>query len=75
MSGNQKLLKAIKGTISNYSGMAPMALVSELRNPALVAKMKKLGAEESQIHRLILILQEHKPNAKELTAYLNSSLL
>jgi hypothetical protein len=31
--------------------------------------------DDAQIHRVILILQEHKPNSKELEAYLNSSLV
>ncbi|MEQ1754572.1 MAG: hypothetical protein ABL973_10615 [Micropepsaceae bacterium] len=75
MSGNHKLLKAIKGTISNYSSKAPMELIAELRDPKLVAKMKKYGVDDAQIHRVILILQEHKPNSKEFVAYLNSSLV
>ena len=75
MAGNQKLLKAIKSTIGDYSAMAPMELIAELRDPKLVAKMKKFGVDDAQIHRVILILQEHKPNSKELVAYLNSSLV
>ena len=75
MASNKKLLNAIKGSIANYSGLAPLQLVAELRNPSMVSKMKKYGADEAQIHRLILILQEHKPNSKELMAYLNSSLV
>lgn len=75
MSANHNMLKAIKGTITNYSHKAPMELIAELRDPKLVAKMKKFGVDEAQIHRLILILKEHKPNPKELVAYLNSSLV
>ena len=37
--------------------------------------MKKYGVNDAQIHRVILILQEQKPNSKELAAYLNSSLV
>jgi len=75
MSGNHKLIKAINGTISDYSAKSPMQLNAELRDPKHVAKMKKFGVDDAQIHRVILILQEHKPNSKELEAYLNSSLV
>ena len=43
MSGNHKLIKAIKGTISDYSAKSPMQLIAELRDPKHVAKMKKFG--------------------------------
>jgi hypothetical protein len=75
MSSNQKLLKAIKSTIGNFAAMAPMELIAELRDPKLIAKMKKHGVDDAQIHRVILILQEHKPDSKEFVAYLNSSLV
>lgn len=75
VADNHKLLKAIKDTIGNFSTLGPMELVEQLRNPSLIAKMKKYGVNDAQIHRVILILQEHKPNSKEFVAYLNSSLV
>lgn len=75
MSDNHKLLKAIRKTVGNFAALQPMELATQLRNPALVAKMKKFGVSDAQIHRVILILQEHKPSPKEFVAYLNSSLV
>jgi hypothetical protein len=75
MADNGILLKAMKSVITNYASMPPMELAAQLRDPSLLAKMKKLGVKDAQIHRVLLILQEHKPNAKELAAYLNSSLV
>jgi len=69
------LLKAVKTTIQDFSTIPPLELVGKLRDPELIKKMKKLGASEAQIHRMILILQEHKPNSKELVAYLKSKLV
>ena len=70
-----KLLKAVKTTIQDFSTLQPLELVGKLRDPELIKKMKKLGASDAQIHRMILILQEHKPNSKELVAYLKSKLV
>jgi hypothetical protein len=75
MGGKQKLLKAMKETIADYGSKSPLQLVADLRDPRHVAKMKKFGVDEAQIHRVILILQEHKPSPKELDAYLKSSLV
>lgn len=69
------LLKAVSSTIKNYSSMEPRELIGQLRNPGLVSKMKKFGVNDAQIHRMILILQEHKPDSKELVAYLKSNLV
>ena len=68
MSGNQKVLKAIKETISDYASKSPLQLVSALRDPAHVAKMKKLGVDDVQIHRVILYLQQHRPELKVFEA-------
>ena len=70
-----KLLKAVKSTIQDFSTLEPLQLIGRLRDPESVKKLKKLGASEAQIHRIILILQEHKPNSKELEAYLKSALV
>ena len=43
--------------------------------PALARGSLKLGVSEAQIHRIILILQEHKPSPKEFVAYLKSALV
>jgi hypothetical protein len=72
---DSKMLKAMKATIQDFSTLEPLALVGKLRDPELIKKMKKLGASDAQIHRTILILQEHKPNSKELVAYLKSKLI
>jgi hypothetical protein len=55
--------------------MEPPALVAKLRDPEMIKRMKKFGVSDAQIHRVILILQEHKPNSKEFSAYLNSKLV
>jgi hypothetical protein len=70
-----KVLKAIKGAIHDFASLPPGELVGRLRDPELIKKMKKHGVNEAQIHRIILILQEHKPDSKEFTAYLKSSLV
>jgi hypothetical protein len=72
MGGNQKVLKAIKETISDYASKSPLQLVSALRDPEHVAKMKKMGVDDAHIHRVILYLQQHRPEAKVLEAYLKS---
>lgn len=69
------VLKAVKNTIQNYASMAPSELVGRLRDPELVKKMKRFGVNDAQIHRVILILKEHKPDSKEFSAYLNSKLV
>jgi hypothetical protein len=73
MSGN--VLKAVKSAIQDYASMEPGELVHRLRDPELVRKMKKFGVNDAQIHRVILILKEHKPSSKEFAAYLNSKLV
>jgi hypothetical protein len=73
MAGN--VLKAIKTSIQDFSTLAPGELIGRLRDPDLLKKMKKFGVNEAQIHRVILILQEHKPDSKEFKAYLNSKLV
>lgn len=70
-----KLLKAIKSSIQDFATLAPADLISRLRDPELIRKMKKFGVNEAQIHRIILILQEHKPDSKEFQAYLKSSFV
>ena len=72
---DNKLLKAVKTTIPEFAKAEPLELIERLRNPELVKKMKKLGVNEAQIHRIILILQEHKPDSKEFVAYLKSKLV
>lgn len=72
---NSNLLKAVKTTIHDYSKLAPTEMIGRLRDPELVKKMKKLGVNDAQIHRIILILQENKPDSKEFLAYLKSSLV
>lgn len=72
---DSKLLKAVKSTIHNFAALEPAQLVERLRNPELAKKLKKLGVNDAQIHRVILILQDHKPNSKEFLAYLNSKLV
>lgn len=72
---DSKLLKAVKSTIQDFATIEPLELIARLRDPGLIKKMKKLGVSEAQIHRIILILQEHKPNSKELVAYLKSALV
>jgi hypothetical protein len=72
---NQKVLKAIRETISDYAAKSPLQLVSALRDPAHVAKLKKMGVDDANIHRVILYLQQHRPEPKELEAYLKSKLV
>jgi hypothetical protein len=72
---DRKLLKAIKSSIQDYAALAPADLIGRLRDPELIKKMKKYGVKEAQIHRIILILQEHKPDSKEFQAYLKSNLV
>ena len=72
---DSKLLKAVKTTIQDFDKIEPLDLIARLRDPELIKKMKKLGVSDAQIHRIILILQEHKPTAKELVAYLKSTLV
>jgi hypothetical protein len=69
------LLKAIKSSIQDFASLAPGDLIARLRDPALLKKMKKFGVNDAQIHRIILILQEHKPDSKEFLAYLKSKLV
>jgi hypothetical protein len=72
---DSKILKAIKGSIQDFASLQPGELIGRLRDPDAVKKMKKYGVKEAQIHRIILILQEHKPDSKEFQAYLKSSLV
>jgi hypothetical protein len=69
------VLKALKTSIQDFSALAPGDLVGRLRDPELLKKMKKLGVNDAQVHRIILILQEHKPDSKEFKAFLNSKLV
>ncbi len=73
MSSN--VLKAVKSAIHDFASMEPGELVSRLRDPELIKRMKKFGVNDAQIHRVILILKEHKPSSKEFSAYLNSKLV
>lgn len=73
MSSN--VLKAVKSAIQDFASMEPGELVSRLRDPELIKRLKKFGVNDAQIHRVILILKEHKPNSKEFSAYLNSKLV
>ncbi len=73
MSSN--VLKAIKSAIQDFASMEPAELVSRLRDPELIKRMKRFGVNDAQIHRVILILKEHKPSSKEFSAYLNSKLV
>ena len=72
---DSKLLKAVKTTIHDFSTLAPSELVGRLRDPELIKKMKKLGVNDAQIHRIILILQENKPDSKELLAVVNRHIV
>ena len=72
---DNKVLKAIKGAIQDFALLQPSELIGRLRDPDAIKKMKKHGMNEAQIHRIILILQEHKPDSKEFQAYLKSSLV
>ena len=70
-----KLLKAIKSSIHDFSTLSPGDLIGRLRDPELIKKMKRYGVNDAQIHRIILILQEHKPDSQEFQAYLKSKLV
>lgn len=70
-----KLLKAIKSSINDFASLEPAALVARLRDPEALKKIKKFGVNDAQIHRIILILQQHKPNSQEFQAYLKSGLV
>lgn len=72
---DSKLLKAVKTTIQDFEKIEPLEMISRLRDGETIKKIKKHGVNEAQIHRMILILQEHKPNSKELVAYLKSNLV
>jgi hypothetical protein len=72
---NGTLLKAMKSTIQDYATLPPSVLASRLRDPEAVKKLKKAGVNETQIHRIILILQQNQPDSKEFSAYLNSKLV
>jgi Flp pilus assembly CpaE family ATPase len=69
------VLKAVKSAIQDYATMEPSELVGRLRDPELIKKMKRFGVNDAQIHRVILILKEHRPSSKEFSAYLNSKLV
>jgi hypothetical protein len=69
------VLRAVKSAIQDYGTMEPSELVGRLRDPEMIKKMKKFGVKEAQIHRVILILKEHRPSSKEFSAYLNSKLV
>lgn len=70
-----KLLKAVKTSIQDFATIQPLEMIGRLRDSETIKKMKKHGVNDAQIHRMILILQEHKPNSKELVAYLKSNLV
>jgi len=72
---DSKLLKAVKTTIHDFETIQPLEMIGRLRDGETIKKMKKHGVNEAQLHRMILILQEHKPNAKEFVAYLKSNLV
>jgi len=72
---DSKALKAIKSAIHDFASLQPADLIGRLRDPDAIKKMKKYGVNEAQIHRIILILQEHKPDSKEFLAYLKSSMV
>jgi Flp pilus assembly CpaE family ATPase len=69
------VLKAMKSAIQDFASLEPSELLGRLRDPELIRKLKKFGVNEAQIHRVILILKEHRPNSKEFSAYLNSKLV
>lgn len=72
---DSNVLKALKTAIQDFSTLSPGDLVGRLRDPELLKKMKKFGVNEAQVHRIILILQEHKPDSNEFKAFLNSKLV
>lgn len=69
------VLKALKSAIKDFSTLAPKDLLAKLRDPEQIKKIKKLGVSDAQIHRIILILKEQEPDAKEFVAYLKSKLV
>jgi len=72
---DSNVLKALKTSIQDFAALSPGDLVGRLRDPELLKKMKKFGVNEAQVHRIILILQEHKPDSREFRAFLNSKLV
>jgi hypothetical protein len=72
---SSNVLKAVKSAIQDFASMEPQELVSKLRDPELIKRIKRFGVNDAQIHRVILILKEHKPSSKEFQAYLNSDLV
>jgi hypothetical protein len=72
---DSNVLKVLKTSIQDFSTLSPGDLVGRLRDPELLKKMKKAGVNDAQVHRIILILQEHKPDSREFRAFLNSKLV
>lgn len=70
-----KVLKALKTAVQDMSALKAKDLLVRLRDPELVKKIKKLGVNETQLHRIILILKEQEPDSKEFVAYLKSDLV
>lgn len=70
-----KVLKALKTAVQDMSALKAKDLLVRLRDPDLVKKIKKLGVNETQLHRIILILKEQEPDSKEFVAYLKSDLV
>lgn len=70
-----KVLKALKTAVQDMSALKAKDLLARLRDPDLVKKIKKLGVNETQLHRIILILKEQEPDSKEFVAYLKSDLV
>jgi hypothetical protein len=69
------VLKALKTAVQDMSALKAKDLLVRLRDPDLVKKIKKLGVNETQLHRIILILKEQEPDSKEFVAYLKSDLV
>ena len=70
-----KVLKALKTAVQDMSALKAKDLLVRLRDPEMVKKIKKLGVNETQLHRIILILKEQEPDSKEFVAYLKSDLV
>lgn len=70
-----KVLKALKTAVQDMSALKAKDLLVKLRDPEMVKKIKKLGVNETQLHRIILILKEQEPDSKEFVAYLKSDLV
>ncbi len=70
-----KVLKALKTAVQDMSALKAKDLLVRLRDPDLVKKIKKLGVNDTQLHRIILILKEQEPDSKEFVAYLKSDLV